>query len=93
MATNAAAQNAIKKKLVHKLEVRCWGRISRGQGSSISEQDLARSPHIPPLSRGVKSFPSTAFMPHTEISLPSCAACWCGVLGIEGAGDAQGPQA
>lgn len=24
MATNAAAQNAIKKKLVHKLEVRCW---------------------------------------------------------------------
>lgn len=26
MATNAAAQNAIKKKLVHKLEVRCQTR-------------------------------------------------------------------
>lgn len=26
MATNAAAQNAIKKKLVHKLEVRCRAR-------------------------------------------------------------------
>lgn len=25
IATNAAAQNAIKKKLVHKLEVRCLG--------------------------------------------------------------------
>lgn len=29
MATNAAAQNAIKKKLVHKLEVRCWTRGPR----------------------------------------------------------------
>ena len=26
MATNAAAQNAIKKKLVHKLEVRRWAK-------------------------------------------------------------------
>lgn len=93
MATNAAAQNAIKKKLVHKLEVRCWARICRGQASTVSEQDLTRSPQIPPPCRGIKSFSSTvSIVHHREISLPLCAPCCFGALGIAGAEDAQVPQ-
>lgn len=38
MATNAAAQNAIKKKLVHKLEVRCWTKwATEEQADTVSE--------------------------------------------------------
>jgi len=37
MATNAAAQNAIKKKLVHKLEVRHLARGRRGREGTVSE--------------------------------------------------------
>lgn len=37
MATNAAAQNAIKKKLVHKLEVRHWAKDHREQAGRVSE--------------------------------------------------------
>lgn len=85
MATNAAAQNAIKKKLVHKLEVRCWARICKGQASTVSEQGLSRSPHTTPLSRGVMSFASTVSMLlHREISLPLCALCCFGVLEMLG---------
>ncbi|NXO73544.1 TLN1 protein, partial [Phainopepla nitens] len=43
MATNAAAQNAIKKKLVHKLEGRCWARICRGQASTHAAKQAAAS--------------------------------------------------
>lgn len=35
MATNAAAQNAIKKKLVHKLEVRLRFGLQRGKGDGV----------------------------------------------------------
>lgn len=93
MATNAAAQNAIKKKLVHKLEVRCWARICKGQASAVSEQGLSRSPHTTPLFRGVKSFSSTAStLRHREISLPLCALCCFGYsecLGATGVGTGE----
>lgn len=83
MATNAAAQNAIKKKLVHKLEVRCWARTCRGQASTVSKQELTRS--ITRLSRGVKSFSSTVSMlHHREIYLPLCALCCFGMLWMLG---------
>lgn len=91
MATNAAAQNAIKKKLVHKLEVRCWARICRGQANTVSKQDLAES--ITPLSRGVMSFSSIVCMlHHREIYLPCvhCVAlgCW-GCSGAAGVGTGE----
>uniref|UniRef100_A0A8B9N265 FERM domain-containing protein n=1 Tax=Accipiter nisus TaxID=211598 RepID=A0A8B9N265_9AVES len=78
-ATNAAAQNAIKKKLVHKLEVRCW---ARGCGGSVeravsSQLSLSNDPplwqavaeQILMLVQGIRGSQSQMDSPSTQLAL------------------------
>uniref|UniRef100_A0A8C0B748 FERM domain-containing protein n=1 Tax=Buteo japonicus TaxID=224669 RepID=A0A8C0B748_9AVES len=78
-ATNATAQNAIKKKLVHKLEVRRW---ARGCGGSVeravsSQLSLSNDPplwqavaeQIPMLVQGIRGSRSQMDSPSAQLAL------------------------
>uniref|UniRef100_A0A8C0B0Z2 Talin 1 n=1 Tax=Buteo japonicus TaxID=224669 RepID=A0A8C0B0Z2_9AVES len=83
MATNAAAQNAIKKKLVHKLEVRCQARgpqrASRhGQRTRQGQEpphpctfqrDKVVAEQIPMLVQGVRGSQSQPDSPSAQLAL------------------------
>uniref|UniRef100_A0A663FJL1 Talin 1 n=1 Tax=Aquila chrysaetos chrysaetos TaxID=223781 RepID=A0A663FJL1_AQUCH len=78
MATNAAAQNAIKKKLVHKLEVRCWARRPQRASRFISSRpSLSSDPplwqvvaeQIPMLVQGVRGSQSQPDSPSAQLAL------------------------
>uniref|UniRef100_A0A8D2JLN1 Talin 1 n=1 Tax=Varanus komodoensis TaxID=61221 RepID=A0A8D2JLN1_VARKO len=59
MATNAAAQNAIKKKLVHRLET----------GQAAATQTIAAAQHIPMLVQGVRGSHSQPDSPSAQLAL------------------------
>uniref|UniRef100_A0A8C6ZG80 Talin 1 n=1 Tax=Nothoprocta perdicaria TaxID=30464 RepID=A0A8C6ZG80_NOTPE len=73
MATNAAAQNAIKKKLVHKLEVRCpvwaWATTTWAGAVCALPLPLVVADQIPMLVQGVRGSQSQPDSPSAQLAL------------------------